>query len=179
MGTSGKFQGTINSTTSPSTTGKSGMGASGNFKSPSTGTTSTTTTQRSPMTTTPRSGATTSTTHVYNIGSRPPATVHYSSTVIVGGRTRYIYPDGSYSFDPTGVIIGYMALQNAQNAQNAYQQGVNDANYNNQVAQGYVPTAPRTVVVQQGPGAGVIFLWVVIGVIVVIAVLALAAKYSG
>lgn len=64
---------------------------------------------------------------VYSIGSKP--TTRYERTVVVDGRTRYVYSDGSYAWAAGGAIVGYLAQQNA------YNRGYSDAQrypYNNQ-----------------------------------------------
>lgn len=154
-------RGSMNRTPSVSTTQSgSGMGRNGGFNqtpSLSRPRSSQNSSQRSTASNPRVSGATSSTTHVYSIGSRP--NVRYSRTAIVGGRTQYIYPDGSYSWSSTGVIVGYLAQQNA------YNQGVADAQmrqngYNNGYAQ--------PIVVQQGVGAGTVVMIVLVVVAVIV-----------
>lgn len=167
MGRSGGFNEPRNTTTTPS---GMGMGRNGGFNQtpqPSTNRSSSSSSSlnsgsnRSNSTSTsPRSGGvTSSTTHVWSVGQRP--TTRYERTEIVGGRTRYIYSDGSYSFDPTGLIVGYMIADSMND--NAYQRGVNDANRNNGVV--YVPTSSGG-----GTSFAGVFFAVVAGLIVVLAI---------
>lgn len=148
--------GSMNQTPSVSTTQSgSGMGRSGGFNQTPSLSQPRSSQSPSKRSTTPNprvGGATSSTTHVYSIGSRP--NVRYSRTAIVGGRTQYIYPDGSYSWSATGVIVGYLAQQNA------YNQGVADAQMRqNRYNDGYT----QPIVVQQGGvGAGTVIMIVLV-----------------
>ena len=169
MGRSGGFNEPRNTTTTPS---GMGMGRSGGFNQtpqPSTNrsssssslnsgsnrSNSTTTLPSTNRSTGPRSGGvTSSTTHVWNVGQRP--TTRYERTEVIGGRTRYIYSDGSYSFDPTGLIVGYMIADSMNN--NAYQRGVNDATRYNNGGVVYTQTP------SSGAGFGTVLLAVVLGI---------------
>ena len=148
MGRSGGF----NQTPQPSTNRSS---SSSSLNSGSNRSNSTTTLPSTNRSTGPRSGGvTSSTTHVWNVGQRP--TTRYERTEVIGGRTRYIYSDGSYSFDPTGLIVGYMIADSMNN--NAYQRGVNDATRYNNGGVVYTQTP------SSGAGFGTVLLAVVLGI---------------
>lgn len=137
-------------------------------------------------------GSTSSTTHINLIGARP--TTHYSRTIIVDGRTRYLYADGSYSWSATGFVVGYLSAQQAAQNQIMYNQAIMNAQtqqsqmnvdnaYANGVAQGQAQQAQQAYpngaqynngyngyngYQNRGMGAGTVFLLVIVGVAVVI-----------
>jgi hypothetical protein len=154
MGRSGGF----NQTPQPSTNRSSSSSSSLNSNSNRSGGTATLpSTNRS---TSPKSGGvTSSTTHVWQVGQRP--TTRYERTEVIGGRTRYVYSDGSYSFDPTGLIVGYMIMDSMND--NAYQRGVNDASRYNGNA--YPQNSGS------GAGFGTVFLAALLGLGVIVVAL--------
>jgi hypothetical protein len=147
-------------------------------------------------------GPTGSTTHINLVGSRP--TTRYSRTVIVDGRTRYLYDDGSYSWSSTGFIVGYLSAQqaaqnqivynqailNAQaqqsqmNVDNAYANGVAQGQANVQVQQSQanqaylngVSAGQNGATPSRGMGVGTVLLLVIVGVAVVIGILYVVSR---
>ena len=99
--------------------------------------------------------ATTSTTfsssRVYQLGTRP--TVRYTNTYVIGGRTAYYYPGGGYSYSIGGPIVGYY-----------------DPPVYAQTSMG------QPVIVQNTNSFGATVLWMVIGIVVIVGIIALIAR---